>query len=115
MMQVKTPTLPLRQSRASRLQSRVVLLQSRASRLQSSLPTRRRQRPPWQVAVAAAVPLAALAAFAYVARRWLFQGAALVADAVEEAADAVEDAAEDLAEVARERAERAEPGGAPTG
>ena len=69
---------------------------------------RQLQLPPWRLVVAAAVPLALVAVVAYLARRRLFQGVALVAEAVEEVADTVEDAAEDLAEAAKDRAERTE-------
>lgn len=93
-MQVKTPTLPLRQTRTSRLRS--------------SLPTRRRQRPQWQLAGAAALPLVALAVIALFARRRFFKGVATVAKAVEEVADAIEDAAEDLGDAAKARAEQGE-------
>jgi hypothetical protein len=48
---------------------------------------------------------AGLAALAYVARRRVWQGVAVVADAVEEVADTIEDAAEDVRDAARERAE----------
>jgi hypothetical protein len=82
------------------------LRRSRAFRFRTLYPVRRQQRPSWQLVAAAALPLAAVAALALFARRRLFQGAAALAEAVEEVADAVEDAAEDLAEAARERAER---------
>ena len=62
------------------------------------------QLPPWQRAAVFGLPVAGVAALAYVGRRWLWQGVAVVADAVEEVADTVEDAAEDLADAARERA-----------
>jgi hypothetical protein len=61
--------------------------------------------PGWQRAAVLAVPAAGVAALAYAGRRRLWQGVAVVADAVEEVADTVEDAAEDLADGARERAE----------
>jgi len=54
------------------------------------------------VAVGAGVLLLALA---YVARRTLWRGVAVVADAVEEVADTVEDAAEDVRDAAQARAE----------
>jgi hypothetical protein len=60
--------------------------------------------PAWRRAALVAVPVTGLAALAYVGRRRVWQGVALVADAVEEVADTVEDAAEDLADAARERA-----------
>jgi hypothetical protein len=91
---VKTPTLPRRQTRAARLRS--------------SLPSRRRQRPPWQLVGAVGLPLVALAAVALVARRRFFLGVALVAKAVEEVADVIEDAAEDLRDAAKARADRGE-------
>jgi hypothetical protein len=72
------------------------------------LVTRRRREPPYRLVAAVALPLAALAVLALVARRRFFRGVAVAAEAVEEAADAVEDAAEDLADVAREKAERAD-------
>ena len=59
--------------------------------------------PPWQRAAVVAVPVGLLA-LAFVARRRMWQGVALVASAVEEVADTVEDAAEDLRDAARERA-----------
>lgn len=59
--------------------------------------------PPWQRAALVAVP-AGVAALAFVARRRMWHGVALVASAVEEVADTVEDAAEDLRDAARERA-----------
>jgi hypothetical protein len=49
------------------------------------------------------VPVAGVAALAYVGRRRVWQGVALLAGAVEEVADTVEDAAEDLRDTARER------------
>jgi hypothetical protein len=58
---------------------------------------------PWQRAAVVAVP-AGLVAIAFVARRRMWQGVALVASAVEEVADTVEDAAEDLRDAARARA-----------
>ena len=61
------------------------------------LPARRR-------AAVLLVPVAGVAALAYVGRRRLWQGAGVVASAVEEVADTVEDAAEDLRDTARERA-----------
>jgi hypothetical protein len=94
-VKVKTPTFP-------------PLGRTRSSRFRPSLPTRRRRRPPWQLVGAAALPLAALAAFAFVARRRFFQGVALFAKAVEEVADAIEDAAEDLGDAAKARADRGE-------
>jgi hypothetical protein len=51
------------------------------------------------------VAAAGLAALAYLGRRRLWQGVAIVADAVEEVADTIEDAAEDVRDAARERAE----------
>jgi hypothetical protein len=60
--------------------------------------------PVWGRAAIVAVPVAGLAALAYAGRRRVWQGVAIVADAVEEVADTVEDAAEDLADAARERA-----------
>jgi hypothetical protein len=57
---------------------------------------------------AAAAPLVVLGVAAYVGRRRVFQGVAVLAKAVEEVADAVEDAAEDLAEAAEARAKRDE-------
>jgi hypothetical protein len=62
------------------------------------------EQPVWRQAALAAVPVAGLAALAYVGRRRFWQGVAVVADAVEEVADTVEDAAEDVADAARERA-----------
>ena len=59
--------------------------------------------PPWQRAAVVAVPVGVVAV-AYVARRRVWQGVAVVASAVEEVADTVEDAAEDLRDTARERA-----------
>lgn len=74
----------------------------------ASLPSRRRQQPPWRLIAAAALPVIAVAGIAYVARRRFYLGIALLAKAVEEVADAVEDAAEDLAEAAEARAKRGE-------
>ena len=65
---------------------------------------RRRQERDWRRLGLLIVPLAGLAALAYVGRRRLWQGVGLVASAVEEVADTVEDAAEDLRDTARERA-----------
>jgi hypothetical protein len=64
----------------------------------------RRQERDWRRLGLLIVPLAGLAALAYVGRRRLWQGIGLGASAVEEVADTVEDAAEDLRDVARERA-----------
>jgi hypothetical protein len=62
------------------------------------------QLPGWQRAAVVGVPVAGIAALAYAGRRRVWQGVAVVADAVEEVADTVEDAAEDLADAARDRA-----------
>ena len=86
--------------------SRVPLNRARSRRIALALPSRRRQQPSWRLIGAAAVPLVALGVVAYVARRRLFQGVAVLAKAVEEVADAVEDTAEDLAEAAQAKAER---------
>ena len=51
------------------------------------------------------VGVAAAAAIALGARKWVWQGAAAVADVVEDAADSVEDATDDLADAAEARAE----------
>jgi hypothetical protein len=51
------------------------------------------------------LPLGGLAALAFVGRRRVWKGVALVAEAVEEVADTVEDAAEDVRDAARARAE----------
>jgi hypothetical protein len=59
---------------------------------------------PFVRAVLVTATAAAVIGLAYVARRRLFAGVAVVAEAVEEVADTVEDAAEDLADTARERA-----------
>jgi hypothetical protein len=59
--------------------------------------------PPWQRAAVVAVP-AGVVAIAFVARRRMWQGVAVVASAVEEVADTVEDAAENVRDAARERA-----------
>jgi hypothetical protein len=99
------PQLPLRRARS--LQFRPPFVGDRSFQLRSPFVEQRPERPSWRVVGAVAVPLAALAVLALVARRF-FRGIAVVADAVEEAADAVEDAAEDLADAARERAERAD-------
>jgi len=60
--------------------------------------------PAARVAVAVAVG-ALLLALAYVARKTLWRGVAVVADVVEEVADTVEDAAEDVRDAAQARAE----------
>jgi hypothetical protein len=73
-----------------------------------SMPTRRRQRPPWQLVGAVVLPVAALAAVGFVARRRFYLGVAVFAKAVEEVADAVEDAAEDLGDAAKARADQGE-------
>jgi hypothetical protein len=89
--------------------SRVPLRRSRAQQLRASLPSvpsRRRQRPPWRLIGAVAVPLVVVGVAAFVARRYVFKGVVVFAKAVEEVADVVEDAAEDLAEAAEARAER---------
>jgi hypothetical protein len=108
MMQVSAPKarLPLRRARS--LQVRPPFVGDRSFQVRSPFVEQRRERPSWRVVGAVAVPLAALAVLALVARRRFFQGMAVVADAVEEAVDVVEDAAEDLADAARERAERAD-------
>jgi hypothetical protein len=63
------------------------------------------RKTPAVVLIGAGAALSAgLVGLGYLARRRLWQGVALVADAVEEVADTVEDAAEDLADAARERA-----------
>jgi hypothetical protein len=59
--------------------------------------------PPWQRVAMVTVP-AGLVALAFVARRRMWQGVALVASTVEEVADTVEDAAENVRDAARERA-----------
>ncbi len=63
-----------------------------------------RQLPALVLVGGAAAVTAALVAVAFAARRWLWRGVAVVADAVEEVGDAIEDAAEDVADAARERA-----------
>lgn len=85
--------------------TRLPVGRSRGFRFRPSLPTRRRQQPSWRLIGAAAVPLVVLGVAAYVARRRVFQGVAVLAKAVEEVADVVEDAAEDLAKAAQARAE----------
>jgi hypothetical protein len=87
---------------------RLSLKRARSLQPRPPFAARRRQLPPWQLVAAAVVPLALVAVVAYLARRRLFQGAGLVAEAVEEVADTVEEAAEDLAEAAKKRAERPE-------
>jgi hypothetical protein len=62
------------------------------------------EQPMWRQGALAVVPVAGLAALAYIGRRWVWHGVAVVADAVEEVADTVEDAAEDVRDAARERA-----------
>jgi hypothetical protein len=90
--------------------TKIPLRRSRSSRFRTLYPVRQRQPqlPSWRLVAAAAIPLAALALVALVARRRFFQGVALLASAVEEVADTVEDAAEDLAEAAEARAKRGE-------
>jgi hypothetical protein len=96
--------LPLRRSRTARLRRSLSSLPSSLP----SVPTRRRQRPPWQLVGAVVLPIAALAAVGYVARRRFYLGVAVFAKAVEEVADAVEDAAEDLGDAAKARADQDE-------
>jgi hypothetical protein len=60
--------------------------------------------PAARVAVAVGAG-ALLLALAYVARKTLWRGVAVVADVVEEVADTVEDAAEDVRDAAKARAE----------
>jgi divalent metal cation (Fe/Co/Zn/Cd) transporter len=60
--------------------------------------------PAARVGVAVGVGLVLLA-LAFVARRILWRGVAVVADAVEEVADTVEDVAEDVRDAAQARAE----------
>ncbi|MDQ3777770.1 MAG: hypothetical protein M3310_02720 [Actinomycetota bacterium] len=60
--------------------------------------------PPWRRAAVIVFAVGGVSALAYRGRRWLLQGVAVAADAVEEVADTIEDAAEDLADAARERA-----------
>ena len=97
-MEISVPKspLPLRRARASRFQ---MLYPTRL------YPARRRQTPSWRLVGAIALPVVAIAAAGFLARRRFFQGVAVFAKAVEEVADAVEDAAEDLGEAAEKRAE----------
>jgi hypothetical protein len=95
---VYTNKLPVRRARSSRFRPTLPPLPPLASR--------RRRQPPWLLIGAAAVPLVLLGVTAYVARRRVFQGVALLAKAVEEVADTIEDAAEDLGEAAQARADR---------
>ena len=67
-----------------------------------------RQLPAIVLVGGAAAVTAALVALGYAARRRLWQGVALVADAVEEVADTIEDAAEDLGDAAKARAKSGE-------
>jgi hypothetical protein len=85
---------------------RLQLGRARSRRFRPPLPGRQRRQSSWRLVGAAALPLAALGILAYVARRRVFQGVAVLAKAVEEVADTIEDAAEDLAEAAQARAER---------
>ena len=81
------------------------LRRSRFVSYRPSLPSRRRRQLSWRLIGPAAVPLALVGVAAYVARRRVFQGVALLAKAVEEVADTIEDAAEELAEAAQARAQ----------
>jgi hypothetical protein len=93
---VYTNKLPVRRARSSRFRPTLPAFPPLASR--------RRRQPPWRVIGAAAVPLVLLGVAAYVARRRVFQGVAVLAKAVEEVADTIEDAAEDLGEAAQAKA-----------
>jgi hypothetical protein len=102
MMKISTPNIQMRQLR-----------RVRSSRFRPSLdglPFRSSEPPAWRRAALVVVPLAVVGVgvLAYAARRRMFQGLAIIAEAVEEAADAIEDAAEDLAEAARARADGGE-------
>jgi hypothetical protein len=101
---VNSTRIPLRRARSSRFRPSMSSLPSLRS-----MPMRRRQRPQWQLVAAAVLPIAALAAAGYVARRRFYLGVAVFAKAVEEVADAVEDAAEDLGGAAKARADQGEP------